>query len=290
MPACCCLKTITGPIVVGRIVAGAVGADRVASYPRATVASAVDLYVAAFVARCDAVRGLGQPEVDGLGVCGLLAGMKDSRVRLLVTDDRAHEVLATLLSDAQAGTIRIFGGATRCAQFLASHLEWTSDTVTAMVCRELQTLPTPSLPSELTLRPVQRLAHDDPGGVVLEDAIAAAMSAAAAVGDPPEVFADHLRSLPSTFRLFAAVDRDGTVRATSGSGVFGQHATVIFVNTEPGWRGRGIGQAMTAQALRAAQRSGARQACLDASTAASSIYRRLGFETAGTLTRFRRPS
>jgi ribosomal protein S18 acetylase RimI-like enzyme len=175
-------------------------------------------------------------------------------------------------------------------QFLASHLDWTSDTVTAMVCRELQTVPTLCLPSELALRPVQRLAHDDPGCVALENAVAAAMSAAAAVGDAPEVFADHLRSLPSTFRLFAAVDRDGTVRATSGSGVFGQHATVIFVNTDPGWRGLGIGQAMTAQALRAAQRSGARQACLDASTAASSIYRRLGFETAGTLTRFRRPS
>jgi GNAT superfamily N-acetyltransferase len=254
------------------------------------VVSAVDLYVAAFLARCNAVRGPGQPKVDQLGVRGLLAGTEDSRIRLLVTDDRAHDVLAALLSEARVGMIRIFEAATRCAQLVASHLEWASEIVTAMVCRDLQSVPALSLPGELRLRPVQRLAHDEQGGVALEDAIAAAISAGAAVEEPPEVFADFLRSLPSTFRLFAAVDSDGTVRATSGSGVFGRHATVIFVNTEPGWRGRGIGQAMTAEALIAAQRSGARQACLDASAAGHSIYRRLGFESAGRLTRFLRPS
>jgi ribosomal protein S18 acetylase RimI-like enzyme len=70
--------------------------------------------------------------------------------------------------------------------------------------------------------------------------------------------ADYLRSLPSTFSLFAAVDNDGKVRATSGCGVFGRYATVLFVNTDPGWRGRGIGQAMTAQALTAARRGGSK--------------------------------
>jgi len=247
---------------------------------------AIDLYVAAFLARCDAMQGPAQPKVDGLGVRGLLAGDEDPRIRLLVTDDRAYDVLAGLLADARAGMLSIFGAAARCAQLAARHLGWTSDVVTAMVCRDLRALSAVSLPSELTVRPVQRLADDEPGGVSLEDAVAAAISAAPAIKDPPPVFAEYLRSLPSPFRLFAAVDRDGVIRATSGCGVFGQYATVIFVNTELGWRGRGIGQAMTAQALRAAQRSGAKQACLDASAAGASIYRRLGFETAGTLTRF----
>ncbi len=231
----------------------------------------------------------GRPKVDEPGVLGLLAGTEDSRIRLLVTDDRAHDVLAALLPDARAGMISIFGAAARCAH-LVGRLGWTSDVVTAMVCRHLQTVPTIPLPTELTLRPVQRLADDASDGVALEDAVAAAISAAPTIEEPPEVFAEFLRSLPPMFRLFAAVDNDGAIRATSGSGVFGRYATVIFVNTEPGWRGRGIGQAMTAQALRAAQRSGATQACLDASAAGLSIYRRLGFETAGTLTRFLNPS
>jgi len=76
------------------------------------------------------------------------------------------------------------------------------------------------------------------------------------------------------------------VRATSGSGAFGAEASVIFVNTQPDWRGRGIGQAMTVAALRVAQDHGARRASLDASAAGLSIYRRLGFETVSSTTRF----
>jgi len=61
---------------------------------------------------------------------------------------------------------------------------------------------------------------------------------------------------------------------------------VIFVNTHPDWRGRGVGQAMTAAALRAAQNSGARRACLDSSDAGLSIYARLGFKTVARTKRF----
>jgi predicted GNAT family acetyltransferase len=114
-------------------------------------------------------------------------------------------------------------------------------------------------------------------------------SAAPSIEEPADVFADYLRYLAPTYRLFAAVDGAAKVRATAGSGVFGQYATVIFVNTDPAWRRRGIGQAMTAHALRAAQLQGAKQACLDASPTGRSIYHRLGFEAAGTLKRFRRP-
>ena len=68
------------------------------------------------------------------------------------------------------------------------------------------------------------------------------------------------------------------VRPTFGFVTFGALATVFFVNTDPSWRHRGIGQAMTTAALRSARHAGASQACLDASAAAVSIYLRLGFE------------
>ena len=231
------------------------------------------------------MRRRGRTTVEGVGLLGVLPGSEDPGIQLLVIDDRAHDELADLLPEARGGMIRILGTATRCAQLVADQLAWSSDRVTAMVCSDLHTVHRLTLPSDLTLQPVQRLG-DDGGGVALADAVAAAMSASSAIEDPPAVFAKYLRSLPATFRLFAAVDRLGAVRATSGSGVFGPYATVIFVNTEPDWRGRGVGQAMTAQALRAASRAGARQASLDASDAGRSIYLRLGFDNAGTVIRF----
>ena len=250
--------------------------------------TSVDLYAAAFDARCESMRRRGRTTVDSIGLRGVLPATEDPRIQLLVVDDQAHDALADLLPDARGGMIRVFGTATRCAELVADRLAWSSDSVAAMVCSDLHTVPSLTLPSDLTLHPVQRLDDDDDegGGVALADAVAAAMSASSAIQDPPAVFAGYLRSLPSTFQLFAAVDSHGAVRATSGSGVFGQYATVIFVNTDPDWRGRGIGQAMTAQALRAASRAGARQASLDASDAGRSIYLRLGFENAGTVIRF----
>ena len=103
---------------------------------------------------------------------------------------------------------------------------------------------------------------------------------------PPATFADYLRSLPSTVRLFAGVDADGAVRATSGCDAFGPAASVFFVNTDPEWRGRGVGRAMTAVALDAARQRGARHASLDATGAALRIYERLGFESVTQATRF----
>ena len=86
-----------------------------------------------------------------------------------------------------------------------------------------------------------------------------------------------------------SVDGDGAPRATSGVGVFGSRAAVIFVNTDPGWRLRGIGRAMTATALHAARAAGAQTACLDASETGLSIYRQLGFETVARMTRLSSP-
>ena len=146
-----------------------------------------------------------------------------------------------------------------------------------------------ALPNELTLRPVRRLSGDAPDGVPLEDAIAVAALAAPALDEPSAPLAAYLRSLPPAFRLLAAVGEDGAVRATSGFGLFGSQTNVIFVNTDPGWQLRGVGRAMTAAALRAAQDAGGRQAYLDASNAGLSIYHRLGFETVARMTQFSSP-
>jgi len=144
--------------------------------------AADDVYTAAFLARCDAMRSSGQPAVRGPGVHGLLGASADARVRLLVTDDRAHDVLMGVLPEARGGTINVL--------------------------------------------------------------------------------------------------------ATAGWGAFGEEATVIFVNTQPDWRGRAIGRAMTAAALRSALHGGARRASLDASYAGARIYRRLGFDVVSATTSF----
>ena len=249
---------------------------------------AIDAYVAAFRARCDVLRRPGRPEIDEPGAHGLLSGGDDPLARLLVTDDRAYDVLAALLPEVRAGTIGVVTAATRCLGLVASDPAWTANTVTAMACRNLGKIPVTPLPKELALRPVRRLAGDEPAGVRLEDAVAAAMSADPRIEDEPRALADYLRSLPPSFRLFAAVESNDAVRATSASGVFGTYAHVMFVNTHRDWRRRGIGQAMTGAALRAARDSGATRACLDATTAGRAIYERLGFDVAAQVTRFSR--
>jgi GNAT superfamily N-acetyltransferase len=230
---------------------------------------AVDLYAAAFAARWSK------------------ASAGDS-VRLLVTDDRGHSRLVTELSRARQGVVVVFDTAPRCNELLRSRPGWKANRpATAMVLPALDAVPAASLPDGLVLRPVDTVASGAPGTVPLEAAAAAAIAADPGITDPPDVFVSYLRRLPST-QLFAAVDEAGVVRATSGCEVFGEYARIIFVNTERAWRGRGIGRAMTVAALRAASSSGARRALLDATDDGTSVYARLGFETAGRLTRYER--
>jgi GNAT superfamily N-acetyltransferase len=244
---------------------------------------ALDLYVAAFRARCDARRGAApQPLLDAPGVTGLLGSLGHPRTRLLVTDDRARDTLAALPPDMDEAVITVLAAAARCTELLLGRPGWTAKPLTAMVCPDLRALPPAPLPAGLTLRPVRRRAGD---GVPLEAAVGAALRADPSIQDPPDAFAAYLRSLPDV-RLLAAVDTGGAVRATSGSGVAGTVANAFFVNTDPDWRGRGAGRAMTATALRAAREAGARQGCLDATAAGFSIYRRLGFETLTRTTQF----
>jgi GNAT superfamily N-acetyltransferase len=261
------------------------------SYPNLRLTNQMDsaalgLYVGAFLARCRAARRSGDPILDELGLHGLLRHGDDGRVRLLVTDDRARDRLAAVLDGARAGMITVCKSAVRCAALLESDPAWRAGAATAMICRSLRAVPAPALPPDLTLRPVRRVAGDAPGGVALTDAVAAARRAAPEIRES-RALAEHLRSLPSEFALWAAVDHDGVVRATSGSAAFGAAATVIFVNTDPDWRRRGIARAMTAIALRAAEHAGAHQAGLDASRAGEALYLTLGFESATPITRFR---
>ncbi|HUX70489.1 MAG TPA: GNAT family N-acetyltransferase [Cellulomonadaceae bacterium] len=224
--------------------------------------------------------------VNEPGVHGLLSFSDDSPARLLVTDDTAEDVLTALLPSIGAGAISIFAAAPRCTELVTNHQGWQPKAVTAMINSDLRAVPEGPLPSGLTLRPVRRLAEDPTDAVPLKDALAAVRLANPSIDDAPQALAEHLRSLPPTTRLFAAVDDDGVVRATSGFGTFGAQGTVFFVNTDPSWRHRGIGQAMTAAALRSARHAGASQACLDASDAAISIYLRLGFEIVARSTQF----
>lgn len=252
--------------------------------------SPADIYLAGFRARCEFLRDAGQEVVDAPGVCGLLGSGSDSRIRLLVTDDRAYQVLSAALPGSNPGMINVFAQASRCTARLASDAAWTAEAVTAMVCPDLRDVPSPPLPSELTVKSVRRRDDDLLDSVPLEEAVAVATQAAPAPGPAAKQLGDFLRSSRSDLRLLAAVDHGGTVRATSGFEVVGGEATVLFVNTEPGWRRRGVGLAMTAWALRGALAAGAKRARLDSSDAGLSIYRQLGFATVAPTTRYRRLS
>ena len=252
-------------------------------------ALALDVYVQAFLARCLAARPSGDGLIDEPGIHGLLPDADDGRTRVLITDDRARDRLSTLLGDARAGMITVCAAAVQCGEILEADPAWRAGTATAMICRDLQTVRARPLPSELTLRPVQRLASDPPGGVPLAEAAAAACRADPASTDA-RALGDHLRSLPRAFALWVAVDHGDTVRGTSGSAAFGATASVIFVNTDPTWRRRGVARVMTAIALRAAEGAGARYAGLDASDAGKDLYLSLGFEAASQVRRFRSPA
>lgn len=209
-------------------------------------------------------------------------------IRLLVNDDLAYGRLATELTAAR-GEVTIFERASRCDELLRGGSGWKADRpATAMVLRDIQVDAKATLPDGLVLRPVNRLAPESPDAVPLQAAAAVAIASDPGIAGPAGEFARFLMSLPASVRLFAAVDDAGVARATSGCEVFGEYARVFFVNTEPGWRRRGIGHAMTAEALGAAASSGARRAFLHATDDGNSVYTRLGFEAAGRLTRYSR--
>jgi GNAT superfamily N-acetyltransferase len=246
-------------------------------------APALDLYLAGFAERCAVMGGA---VLDEPGLSGLAPAAGEPSARLLVCDDRAYERLAAMLPELRGGVIRVLAAAPRCRELVAGTGAWEVEEMTAMLLRDLAMVPERPLAPELTLRPVRRRHGEDPSGVPLEAVVAAAVASDPTIVDSPAMFTEYLRNVPPAFRLFAAVDAAGEVRATSGVGIFATQADVIFVNTLPGWRGRGIGQAMTAAALLSARELGAGRAALDATDDGMRLYLRLGFEVVSRTTHF----
>ena len=54
-------------------------------------------------------------------------------MRLLVTDDRAYDILAAALPDARAGVINVFAAAERCAALVDNHPAWAPNQATAVL-------------------------------------------------------------------------------------------------------------------------------------------------------------
>ncbi len=252
------------------------------------IGDAVDLYGAAFVARHSRGSDSDRAGVSEPGVRGVVSvDDDDRRIRLLVTDDRGYARLSAEVPAARRGIVHIFDTAPRCDELLRGRPGWEDDgAVTAMVLRDVHAVPAAPLPGNLALRPVRRLGPEAPGAVPLEDAVAVAVASDPRITEPAAQLAGFLRALPGSVRLFAAVDEGGVARATSGCDVFGEDARIFFVDTEPSWRRRGIGCAMTVAALREAASSGARRAVLEATDDGASVYARLGFEAAGRLSRY----
>ena len=243
-------------------------------------------YADAYIRRAVATSGRDATVIDAPGLHGVLGG-QGAGVSLLVSGDGGRERLEAVLAPAPRGVITVLDGAERSLALIRDDPRWHAKPISMMVCRDLAAVPEAQLPGGLQCRPVAV------AGPAMEDEIdLPAAIAVAVVADPntsaqaPTQMLDQFRAMRPQPSIGAAVDTDGIVRATCGVRVTGPDASVFFVNTDPAWRRRGIGRAMTAQALRTAHRSGATVACLNASEAGASIYRSLGFQAAGTATQF----
>jgi ribosomal protein S18 acetylase RimI-like enzyme len=245
------------------------------------VEAATDIYGGAFVER-------NRHELDSAPVALNAPGVRGvAHIRLLVTDDSGYDRLVAEAAGTWRGVIMVFERAARCNRFLRGQPGWRADaTQMAMVLRDVRAATGATLPDDLELRPVNRSTFKAPEGVQLKDVVALAVASDLSITEPVDAVVGYLSGLPSSVRLFAAVDESGVVRATSACHVFGDYTQVFFVNTEPARRRRGIGGAMTLEALKAAASLGARRAILHATDDGASVYTRLGFEAVGLVTRY----
>jgi ribosomal protein S18 acetylase RimI-like enzyme len=236
-----------------------------------------DDFAASFRRAARSMSTSGATFLDEPGIVGVFgAGLPG---RLLVTDDRAYDVLAGGLPRPRVAMVSPV--ASRCIDFLRES-GLSTDSVTAMVALDLATIPTPTLPPGLRL--VSGVDTDGSDGVSLRLAAAACQRA-----DPHarrfdlDGFVAYLRSVHNAVYL-AAVDAEGEVRATAASSTYDEDVNVFFVTTDPAWRGRGVGTAMTSAALAAAHERGGKVAALMATASGLPIYLRLGFQVVGELT------
>lgn len=251
-------------------------------------ATARQAYVDGFRERLHAMRRPGQELVDEPGLLALVGQDRELKNgRALVTGDEARAGLEALLPGLLGRVVLVLDEAEACRR-LMSRTGRRPTICTAMVCHDLAAVPELPLPPGLSCLPVR--VGPDGRGVPLQDAAAAALRSDPTMTPTTDLggFVDYLRSVPNAHYL-AAVDDEGVVRATAASATWGSTAGVFFVNSDPDWRGRGVGSAMTAAALGAATVAGADRACLDASALGLSLYQRLGFDVVGPITQFVEP-
>jgi GNAT superfamily N-acetyltransferase len=103
-----------------------------------------------------------------------------------------------------------------------------------------------------------------------------------------------------TFALERFLDNDdvkmfigrvgGKAVTTATSIVIGETAGIFQVGTLETQRGKGFGEILTAESIRAAADAGARVAFLQASGSGFPIYKRMGFQTVTSHTMFERPA
>jgi ribosomal protein S18 acetylase RimI-like enzyme len=262
------------------------GLDTLTSVTSTTVAD----YAAAFQRHAASLLPAGHRLIDHDGLLGFAGTPAWPDARLLVTDDKALSLLHEMLFSVSAGTIKVLDTAPGCRALLDQTPSWVRDSVTAMVCLDLNAVPDLPIPDGLTFHPVRRSPTDETDGTALTHAAAAYLhaQAAATTTAPLDQFISYLRSLPDRVRLFAAVDGSGVVQATSASEATDEDARVFFVSTHPSCRGRGIGTAMTAAALHDAARSGSRKASLESTHAGIGIYTRLTFEPVSAVSVYHR--
>lgn len=242
------------------------------------------LYEAAFRSSVEHGVDTGRDVLDSPGIVGRPGTPADPDGRFLITNDRAFATLQDL-GDPHARVVNVLPEATNCLAHMGALGRYPREDATAMVLAELATVPHVPLDAALSIRHAAQDAGA--GDVPLVQAAEAGLLFDPYDDDAPSVdnFAAYLGSIPNA-TLLTAVDREGVVHATAGSAAFGEDARAFFVSTDPTWRGRGVGTAMTAAALHAAARRGARRACLESSGAGRGIYTRLGFETAGPIVMF----
>lgn len=253
----------------------------------ADASASIDDYASGFRDRLRAMQRPGQEIVDEPGILALVGASAETLDgRALVLDDRALGLLEARVLELFSRVVSVYEQATACHALLSRQQHLRPLVCTAMVCDDLRSMPELPLSGGLSLRPVTALPPVE-GEVALADAAAAAIRSdpTMAPATDPAAFLDYLRAVPNT-RYLAAVDADGVVRATAAAANWGSTTGVFFVNTDPSWRGRGVGTAMTAAALRAAAAAGAERACLDASALGLSIYQRLGFASVGAVTQY----
>lgn len=251
-----------------------------------------DVYAEAFRARVDALSGPRSRELDEAGLVGVVPAEAQGWAELLVHDDRGLDTLEALVADGLAGLVRLRDPrAPGCARLLESN-GWAPSKCAAMVHPDLSRVARPPLPPGLRVRRVGPSNSHAVDEVPLVEAVTVAVRAA----DRPinaNRLEGYLEGLLPVAQVFAAIDSAGKVRGTSAARVMssaahGAWAYVFFVNTDPGWQRRGVGVAMTAIALDAANATGAAGASLDASGAGARVYARLGFTDLGPIARYER--